>query len=67
MGGSNLKRQEPPHETEETRRKSSAFCRWGGANNGESIEAIYREHNITETSYYRWKNGEMKLQDAWRY
>ena len=39
------------------------------ADQGKSAEAICREHNITTTSYYRWKKkyGGMELQDARRY
>ena len=39
------------------------------ADQGKSTEAICREHNITTTSYYRWKKkyGGMELQDARRY
>ncbi len=36
---------------------------------GKNIEVACREHNITATSYYRWKKkyGGMELQDARRY
>ena len=36
---------------------------------GKNVEAACREHNITATSYYRWKKkyGGMELQDARRY
>ena len=36
---------------------------------GKNVEAACREHNVTATSYYRWKKkyGGMKLQDARRY
>jgi putative transposase len=39
------------------------------ADGGANIEAVCREHNITATSYYRWKKkyGGMELQDARRY
>jgi putative transposase len=39
------------------------------ADQGKSTEAICREHNVTTTSYYRWKKkyGGMELQDARRY
>jgi putative transposase len=39
------------------------------AEGSKSIEAVCREHNITATSYYRWKKkyGGMELQDARRY
>jgi putative transposase len=37
--------------------------------NGQGVEEVCREHNITATSYYRWKKkyGGMELQDARRY
>jgi putative transposase len=37
--------------------------------NGKNVEAVCREHNVTATSYYRWKKkyGGMELQDARRY
>lgn len=37
--------------------------------NGKTIEAVCREHNIATTSFYRWqkKYGGMELQDARRY
>ena len=36
---------------------------------GKNVEAACRDHNITATSYYRWKKkyGGMELQDARRY
>jgi putative transposase len=36
---------------------------------GKNVESICREHNVTATSYYRWKKkyGGMELQDARRY
>lgn len=36
---------------------------------GKNVEAVCREHNVTATSYYRWKKkyGGMELQDAKRY
>jgi putative transposase len=39
------------------------------AEGGKNVEAVCREHNITATSYYRWKKkyGGMELQDARRY
>jgi putative transposase len=39
------------------------------ADQGKSTEALCREHNVTMTSYYRWKKkyGGMELQDARRY
>jgi putative transposase len=39
------------------------------ADSGKNIEAVCGEHNITATSYYRWKKkyGGMELQDARRY
>jgi len=35
----------------------------------KNVEAVCREHNVTATSYYRWKKkyGGMELQDARRY
>ena len=37
--------------------------------NGKGTEALCREHNITTTTYYRWKKkyGGMELKDAKRY
>jgi putative transposase len=39
------------------------------AEGSQSIEALCREHNVTVTSFYRWKKkyGGMELQDARRY
>jgi putative transposase len=39
------------------------------ADGGKNVEAVCREHNVTATSYYRWKKkyGGMELQDARRY
>ena len=39
------------------------------AEGGKNVEAVCREHNVTATSYYRWKKkyGGMELQDARRY
>jgi putative transposase len=39
------------------------------AEGGRNVEAVCREHNVTATSYYRWKKkyGGMELQDARRY
>ena len=39
------------------------------ADSSKNVEAVCREHNITATSYYRWKKkyGGMELQDARRY
>jgi putative transposase len=39
------------------------------AEGGKYVEAVCREHNVTATSYYRWKKkyGGMELQDARRY
>jgi putative transposase len=39
------------------------------ADSGKNVEAVCREHNVTATSYYRWKKkyGGMELQDARRY
>jgi putative transposase len=39
------------------------------AESSKNVEAACREHNITATSYYRWKKkyGGMELQDARRY
>ena len=36
---------------------------------GKATEGLCREHNITTTTYYRWKKkyGGMELQDAKRY
>ena len=36
---------------------------------GKNVETACREHNVTTTSYYRWKKkyGGMELQDARRY
>ena len=37
---------------------------------GKNVEATCREHNVTVTSYYRWKKkkyGGMELQDARSY
>ena len=37
--------------------------------NGKTVESACREHNVTTTSFYRWKKkyGGMELQDARRY
>lgn len=37
--------------------------------NGEQVEAVCRQHNITRASFYRWKKkfGGMELKDAKRY
>ena len=39
------------------------------ADSSKNVEVVCREHNITATSYYRWKKkyGGMELQDARRY
>ena len=39
------------------------------AESSKNVEVVCREHNITATSYYRWKKkyGGMELQDARRY
>ena len=39
------------------------------ADGGKATEGLCREHNITTTTYYRWKKkyGGMELQDAKRY
>ena len=39
------------------------------AEGSKNVEAVCREHNVTATSYYRWKKkyGGMELQDARRY
>jgi putative transposase len=39
------------------------------AEGGKNVDAVCREHNVTATSYYRWKKkyGGMELQDARRY
>ena len=36
---------------------------------GKNVENVCREHNVTVTTYYRWKKkfGGMELQDARRY
>ena len=39
------------------------------ADSGKAVESVCREHNVTTTSFYRWKKkyGGMELQDARRY
>lgn len=39
------------------------------AESGKGVENVCREHNVTATSFYRWrrKYGGMELQDARRY